>query len=202
MFDHFLPEAHRPCGDKATTPLDDIRLWLEALPGEAVKAMYQRFVPDACWPSGSPAMALERLRFRLSREAVAMMPPQAVVELPSLGRAEAVGKLCHWLALRLLRMPWLHWLDTKSTEELRQVLQAVGVRRPAKSSRRNLMAKILRAASADGAVLPCDHDVDVDILRRLLDREVPQSQRTVAVESVGYMNECPKIVQEAIVGRK
>mmetsp|Transcript_101016 Transcript_101016/g.283179 ORF Transcript_101016/g.283179 Transcript_101016/m.283179 type:complete len:202 (+) Transcript_101016:2-607(+) len=201
MFDHFLPEAHRPCGDKATTPLDDIRLWLEALPGEAVKAMYQRFVPDACWPSGSPAMALERLRFRLSREAVAMMPPQAVVELPSLGRAEAVGKLCHWLALRLLRMPWLHWLDTKSTEELRQVLQAVGAKIPAIPYRRDLaMAKILRAAS--GTLRPRDRDVDVDMLRRLLDREVPQSQRTVAVESVGYMNECPKIVQEAIVGRK
>mmetsp|Transcript_106095 Transcript_106095/g.295442 ORF Transcript_106095/g.295442 Transcript_106095/m.295442 type:complete len:135 (-) Transcript_106095:73-477(-) len=130
-----------------------------------------------------------------------MMPPQAVMELPGLGHAEAIGKLCHWLALRLLRMPWLHWLDTKSTEELRQVLQAVGAKSPAKPRRRDFIAKILRAASTDGALQPRDQDVDVDLLRRLLDREVPQNQTTVTVESVGYMKECPEIVQGAIVGR-
>lgn len=175
---------------------------LAALPFRAMHAMYRRFVPEACRPCGKLAVVLRRMRSRLAREALAIMPPEAMLELPSLGHAEVVGALCHWLELRVLRMPWVRQLGNVSTRDLRGILEAASARPCEKTHRRLLLTKVLRPALADGAVSPCDRDLDVAKLRRVLDRVAPQSRRTVDPESIGYLEECPEIVRQAVVERR
>eukprot|EP00429_Kryptoperidinium_foliaceum_P119967 CAMPEP_0176317948 /NCGR_PEP_ID=MMETSP0121_2-20121125/69521_1 /TAXON_ID=160619 /ORGANISM="Kryptoperidinium foliaceum, Strain CCMP 1326" /LENGTH=73 /DNA_ID=CAMNT_0017660225 /DNA_START=1 /DNA_END=219 /DNA_ORIENTATION=+ len=73
-------------------------------------------------------------------------------------------------------MPWLHGLAAMSREQLRRMLQDAGARRAPWGNRKYLVTNILRSASADSALPRHDGDIDVAVLRRLLEQAVPQDQ--------------------------
>lgn len=157
---------------------------LLALGDAAIRAMVKKYEPEVFWKFGAP----HSLARRLSRLLRGSLPAEAAAEMLTLRGADVVGATCHWLGVRLQRMPWARELRRRSFRELRALFYELRIDDSdvrVRSSRR-FVAKILASASQDHSVK-----------ERLL-RELGMSRRTSSVEPVGYIDECPDAVRSAL----
>jgi len=178
---------------------------LEALSPAAVRAMFRHFLPEAVVPSGTQAENVARMRRRLLKQVLHALPQFDAEKLLRLDWVNTVGEVCHWLAVRLSKMPWLGALHGKTAHDLRRILLEAGFQASDRTSHRALTARILRAATNEGR-----DGTSVrrrGTLRRLLELELSDGrQRMPASRAVGYIDECPMIVmvelgQAASMGR-
>eukprot|EP00429_Kryptoperidinium_foliaceum_P077915 CAMPEP_0176208820 /NCGR_PEP_ID=MMETSP0121_2-20121125/13320_1 /TAXON_ID=160619 /ORGANISM="Kryptoperidinium foliaceum, Strain CCMP 1326" /LENGTH=236 /DNA_ID=CAMNT_0017547823 /DNA_START=29 /DNA_END=739 /DNA_ORIENTATION=- len=172
---------------------------VERMSPAAVKAMFEHFLLDAHPPCGTRAAQIASMRRHLRKEVLLALPQVAVGKLLRLDRVETMGELCHWLAVRLLKMPWVDMLRRKKRKELRHMLLEAGTLQGNTTQHRSLMARILRAMNGRRIRGQRDGAPDVGILRRLLDQELDDDRQHSPVSgAVGYIDECPEIVREEV----
>jgi len=173
---------------------------LEALSPAALQAMFDYFVPDAHPIYGTKAERVARMGRRLATEALHGLPEAVAEKLLRLDRVETLGEMCHWLAVRLSKMPWVGFVRARPASELRPMLLEAGAQVSNRTCRRHLMARILREArEGRHADLRKRGAPDAGTLRRLLEQAVADGrQRAPASAAVGYIDECPKKVREEL----
>lgn len=167
----YLPRTYLPLGMH-------LQGALVSLGFAPLRDMVLRFAPHVHHPRGSlHSMAADLLRLLPTA-----IPADDLPNMLILDGSNLIGRLCHWLALRLQRMPWVGVLQEMTFAQLCDVAATLGIRTPAEN-KRLLVSGILEAAR---------HPM---LRAMLLNRLGIIDIESLGVASVGYLSERPLIMQ-------
>lgn len=159
----------------------------------ALVDMVTKYLPESASAYAPSDRMARRLAGRLIRLLPSVVPLDAAPAMSRLGGAELVGAMCHWLGVRLLRMPWVEVLRQMPLQELREFARRSGVKLQVnKKTRPFLERRRIVASLASSASL--DHRRWERLLREL----TTDGAAAPPVASVGFLDECPRRVQLAV----